>query len=188
MAERTNQAAENKLNFFSQVLSALGKNTDHQVAELLHQQRLTVSVAESLTGGLISSRLTSLPGSSDFFIGGLVCYSPRIKVTQVGIAPALISQYGVVSREVAVALAEEIRKRFKTDVGLGITGVAGPAPIPPAPVGQVFIAVASKNGTDWKELNLDGKREEIRNKAAEAALGLLWLHLGGETKALDRSA
>ncbi|MBU0630858.1 MAG: CinA family protein [Candidatus Margulisbacteria bacterium] len=180
MAERTDQTVENNLNFFSQVLSALGRNTDQQVTELLREQRLTISVAESLTGGLISSRLTSMAGSSDFFTGGIVCYSTRTKVSQVGVSPALISQFGVVSREVAVALAEEIRKRFKSDIGLGATGVAGPDPIPPAPVGKVFVAVASNNGTDWKELNIDGKREEIREKTAAAALGLLWLHLGGE--------
>ncbi len=180
MAERSGQTAENNLGFFSQVLAALGRNTDQQVSELLRERRLTVAVAESLTGGLISSRLTNLAGSSDFFIGGVVCYSPRIKVSQVGVSPALISQFGVVSRDVAVALAEEVRKRFKSDIGVGATGVAGPDPIPPAPVGKVFVAVSGKDGTDWKELNLDGKREEIRERSAAAALGLLWLHLGGK--------
>jgi PncC family amidohydrolase len=86
----------------------------------------------------------------------------------------------VVSKEVAVALAEEIRKRFRTDIGISSTGVAGPKPVPPTPVGRVYISVASNKKTEWKELNLQGTRSEIRTKAAQAALGLLWLHLGGE--------
>jgi nicotinamide-nucleotide amidase len=181
LAEPVPQAVEIKLeDFFTKVLSVIGKTTEQQIADLLKKNKQTISVAESLTGGMICSRLTTIPGSSDFFIGGIVCYSPRIKVTQVGISASLISQYGVVSKEVAIALAEEIRKRFRTDLGLSATGVAGPTPLPPAPVGRVYLALASHQGTEWKELNLQGTRSEIREKAAQAALGLLWLHLGGE--------
>lgn len=181
MAEQDIKAVEIKLeNFFTKVLSLIGKITDQQIADLLKKSKQTISVAESITGGLISSRLTTVPGSSEYFIGGLVCYHPRIKVVQVGISASLISKYGVVSKEVAIALAEEIRKRFKTDIGLSSTGVAGPTPLPPAPVGRVYIALASSKETEWKELNLQGTRSEIREKAAQAALGLLWLHLGGE--------
>jgi nicotinamide-nucleotide amidase len=181
VAEQDPKAVEIKLeSFFTKVLSMIGKITDKQIADLLKKRKQTVSVAESITGGQISSRLTSTAGSSDFFIGGIVCYHPRIKVVQVGISASLISQYGVASKEVAVALAEGIRKRFKTDIGLSSTGVAGPTPIPPAPVGRVYVALASDKETEWKELNLQGTRSEIRRKAAQAALGLLWLHLGGE--------
>jgi len=181
MAEPVPQAVEIKLeDFFTKVLSLIGKVTDQQIADLLRQNKQTVAVAESLTGGLVASHLTSVPGSSDYFIGGIVCYSPRIKVTQVGVPAALISQYGVVSKEVAIALAEEIKKRFRTDIGLATTGVAGPAPIPPAPVGKVYIALAGKSSVEWKELNLQGARAEIREKAARACLGLLWLYLGGD--------
>jgi nicotinamide mononucleotide (NMN) deamidase PncC len=81
---------------------------------------------------------------------------------------------------VAVALAEEMRKRYKTDIGISSTGVAGPTPIPPAPVGRVYIALASNKKTEWKELNFQGTRAEIRKKTTQAALGLLWLHLGGD--------
>jgi PncC family amidohydrolase len=167
-------------DFFTKVLSVIGKTTEEQISDLLKKAKQTVAVAESISGGLISSRLTSLPGSSEYFIGGVVCYSPRIKVIQVGVPAALISQYGVVSKEVAVSLAEEIRKRFRTDIGISATGVAGPAPLPPAPVGKVFIALSSNRATEWKELNLQGTRTEIREKASQAALGLLWLYLGGD--------
>lgn len=167
-------------DFFTKVLSMIGKTTEQQIADLLKKNRQTVSVAESLTGGLIASRLTNVPGSSDYFIGGIVCYSPRVKVTQVGVPAALISQFGMVSKEVALALAEEIRKRLRTDIGLAATGVAGPAPVPPAPVGRVYVALSGKSTSEWKELSLQGTRQEIREKTAQAALGLLWLYLGGD--------
>jgi len=167
-------------DFFTKVLSVIGRTTEAQIAETLRKNKQTVAVAESLTGGLISSRLTNVSGSSDYFIGGIVCYSTRAKVAQVGVPAALISQFGVVSKEVAISMAEEIKKRFRTEIGLAATGVAGPAPVPPAPVGKVFIALASDRETEWKELNLQGSRTEIREKAAQAALGLLWLYLGGE--------
>lgn len=190
MADQNNKPALNPPNvqpveikledFFTKVLSVIGRTTDQQISDLLKKSNQTVSVAESITGGLISNRLTNIPGSSEYFIGGIVCYSPRIKVVQVGVPAALISQYGAVSKEVAVSLAEEIRKRFRTDIGISATGVAGPAPIPPAPVGKAYIALASNREAEWKELNLQGTRAEIREKAAQAALGLLWLYLGGE--------
>jgi PncC family amidohydrolase len=181
MAERDSQVVEIKVeNFFSKILSMIGKVTARQIAELLQKNKQTVAVAESITGGLISSRLTSVAGSSEYFIGGIVCYHSRIKVIQVGVPASLISQHGVVSKEVAIAMAEEIRKRFRTDIGISSTGAAGPKPLPPAPVGRVYVALASNKGTEYKELTLQGGRNEIRTKAAQAALGLLWLHLGGE--------
>jgi nicotinamide-nucleotide amidase len=181
MAEPDIKTVEIKLeDFFTKVLSVIGRTTDQQICDLLKKSKQTISVAESLTGGLVSSRLTNVAGSSDYFIGGIVCYSPRIKVTHVGVPAALISRYGMVSKEVAVSMAEEIKKRFRTDIGLSATGVAGPAPIPPAPVGRAYIALSGKSEVEWKELNLQGTRSEIRDKAAQAALGLLWLYLGGE--------
>lgn len=181
MAEQDIRPTEIKLeDFFTKVLSVIGRTTDQQIADLLKKSKQTVAVAESVTGGLISSRLTNISGSSDYFIGSIVSYSSRVKVTNVGVPAALISQYGVVSKEVAVAMAEEIKKRLRTDIGIASTGVAGPAPIPPAPVGRVYIALAGKSTVEWKELNLQGSRPEIREKAAQAALGLLWLYLGGE--------
>lgn len=181
MAEQTHQAVEVKLeDFFTKILSVIGKTTDQQIADLLKKSKQTLAVAESVTGGMISSRLTNIPGSSVYFIGGLVCYSTRVKVIQLGVPAQLISQCGVVSKEVAISMAEEIRKRFRTDIGLSVTGAAGPSPVPPAPAGKVFIALASDRETDWKELHLQGPRSEVREKSTQAALGLLWLYLGGE--------
>jgi nicotinamide mononucleotide (NMN) deamidase PncC len=77
-------------------------------------------------------------------------------------------------------MAEGIKNRFKTDIGIASTGAAGPDPLPPAPVGRIYIALASSKEAEWKELNLQGTRTEIREKAAQAAMGLLWLYLGGD--------
>ncbi len=181
MAEQNPKTVEVKLeNFFSKILSMIGKVTDQQIADLLKKNKQTVATAESVTGGLIGHRLTNTAGSSEYYIGGLVCYHPRVKVIQAGVSAALINKYGQVSKEVAIALAEEIRKKFRTDIGIASTGVAGPKPVPPAPVGRIFVALASSKGTEYKELNLQGTRIEIKEKAAQAALGLLWLHMGGD--------
>lgn len=168
-------------DFFTRVLSVIGKTTETEVAELLKKAKKTVAVAESLTGGLLSSKLTSQPGSSDFFIGGIVCYHNRIKVMELGVPASAIAQGSPVSKEVAVAMAEGIKKRYRTDIGLSVTGIAGPtSTVPPKPIGLTYIGLASDQGTVFKELHLTGGRGEIREKAAAAALGLLWLHLGGE--------
>jgi len=185
MAEQEIKPIEVKLeDFFTKMLSAIGKTTDDEIASLLRKGKSTIAVAESVTGGLISSRLTAIAGASDYFIGGVVCYHNRSKVMDAGVSPSLISKHGPVSREVAVAMAEGIRKRMITEIGLASTGAAGPKPLPPAPVGLTFVAVSSSKGTDFKELYLQGTRGEIREKAAQAALGLLWLHLGGEEETL----
>lgn len=167
-------------DFFSKLLNMVGKTTDVELADLLKRSHKTVAVAESITGGMISARLTSLPGSSEFFIGGLVSYSTRIKIQELGIPGSVFAKEGAVSSTVAEQMAEGIRRRFKTDIGIGITGAAGPDPVPPAPVGQVFIAVSIGQKIEWKELTLSGSRSEIREKATQAALGLLWFALGGE--------
>jgi PncC family amidohydrolase len=164
-------------NFESKMLSGLGKINDDQIADLLKQSNQSVSAAESLTGGLLCERLTNIAGSSQYFMGGIVSYHNRIKVAELQIPGSLIAAKGAVSAEVAVAMAEGIRKRFKTDIGLSTTGCAGPEPVPPAPVGLAYIAVASINGTRVQDLHLQGTRQEIREKSAQAAIGLLWEHL-----------
>lgn len=168
-------------DFLGRVLSVIGKTTVEQVCELLRQSRISISVAESITGGLISERLTSLSGSTDYFVGGVVCYSSRSKVTEVGVPAKVIADHGAVSKETVVALAENIRKRLKSDIGLAATGYAGPGTGgEKGPVGLTYVAVASSQGSEWKELNLSGSRQEVREQAAQAALGLLWFHLGGK--------
>ncbi len=167
-------------DFFSKMLESIGRITDDQIAQILSRNHKTISTAESITGGMLASRLTGISGSSNYFIGGIISYHNRIKVTELMIPGSLIAKDGTVSGSVAVAMAEGIRKRFKTDIGLSTTGSAGPLPLPPAPVGLVYIGIATEKGSEVKELRLQGTRAEIRDKTVQAALGLLWLTLGGE--------
>ena len=148
-------------------------NLETMVAEILKARELSLAVAESITGGLLSERLTALPGSSSFFMGGVVCYSPRAKIIQTGIDPKIISEHGLVSEETALGLARGIRKRLLTDIGVSITGVAGPEPHGNMPVGTVFVAVATEQRDIVKEYDLAGDRAEIRRKSAQAAIGIL---------------
>lgn len=168
-------------DFFSRIMSAIGKTTDEEIAAAMMKDKKTIAVAESLTGGMVCQHLSSVPGSSDFFIGGIVCYSNRLKVMELGVPASLIAKEGPVSKEVALAMAESIRKRYRTDIGISATGIAGPGTgNPPKPLGLTYVAISSQDGSDCKELNLTGTRKEIREKAAQAALGLLWLSLTGQ--------
>lgn len=150
------------------------------VASLLTSQKRTVAVAESCTGGLLSQRLTTVPGSSEFFMEGVVAYSNESKSRDAGVPADLIASHGAVSAEVAEAMATGIRQRAGADVGLGVTGIAGPAGgTPDKPIGLVFIALADSGGSLHRMLMLGSEagREGIRFLAAQAALNLLRLHL-----------
>jgi PncC family amidohydrolase len=167
-------------DFFTKVLSVIGRTTDLQLSALLKSGHQTVAVAESITAGMVCARLANVPGSTEYFLGGIVSYHNRIKVSEVGVPAALIAKHGAVSKEVAVAMAENIRKKFKSEIGLAVTGLAGPKREDGLLPGKVFIALSSHRGVEFKELHLMGTRNEIRKKAAQACLGLLWLFLGGD--------
>lgn len=168
-------------DFFTRVMSIIGRTTETEVAYMLKKTAKTISTAESITGGLIASKLTSQPGSSEFFIGGIISYHNKVKVMDLGVSAAIIANQSPVSGDVAKAMAEGIRKRYRTDIGIASTGVAGPGTVsPPKPIGLTYIALATDQGTIVNELNLTGTRGEVREKAAAAALGMLWLSLGGE--------
>jgi PncC family amidohydrolase len=166
-------------DFFTKVLSVIGKTTDVQLASLLKSGHHTVAVAESLTAGLVCSRLASVAGSSEYFLGGIICYHNRIKVSEVGVPAALLTKHGPVSKEVALSLAENIRKKFKSEIGLATTGLAGPKTEEGLHPGLIYLALANHTGCEFKEVHLTGTRNEIRKKAAQVCLGMLWLHLGG---------
>lgn len=166
-------------DFFDDSLNLAEVKMEQSVAELLLKARATISVAESMTGGLIAERLTRTPGSSEYFIGGIVAYHPRIKVMQLGVNPKLIGRWGVVNPQVVESMAANVRERFKTTLGLATTGFAGPALREGEPVGLTFIALATPEGTKVKKFIFDGTRGEIRFKASQAALGLVWFYLGG---------
>ncbi|MEK6604281.1 MAG: competence/damage-inducible protein A [Nitrospirota bacterium] len=151
------------------------------VALKLKAKKLTVAVAESCTGGLIGQRLTSLPGSSAYFERGVVTYSDRAKVDLLKISEALIRQKGSVSAEVAQAMAEGVREQSGADLGLAVTGIAGPSGgTKEKPVGLVFLALADKKTSVSRQHLFSGDREGIRFRASQAALDLLRRHISGK--------
>ncbi len=147
------------------------------VGSLLVKQKKTAALAESCTGGLISHKLTNIPGSSEYFDRGVVSYSNEAKMTLLDVSPNLIEKYGAVSAETAVAMAEGVRWLARTSFGLAVTGIAGPSGgTPTKPVGLVYIALASDQAhTQWKKFNFSGDRLSIKNRTAQAALNMLRL-------------
>jgi nicotinamide-nucleotide amidase len=133
----------------------------------------TVAVAESLTGGLLGAALTSTPGSSSTFRGGLVVYATDLKETIAGVPGPLLDAEGPVSAHVAAALAGGARDRLGATYGVGVTGVAGPDSQDGVPVGTVYVAVAGPGGGDVRTLELPGDRGAVRSAAVAAALDLL---------------
>ena len=144
------------------------------VGRLLRERRLTLAVAESCTGGLLGHRLTEVPGSSAYFERGLVVYSNEAKQALLGVPATLLAAHGAVSGPVAEAMARGVRERAGTDLGLAVTGIAGPEGGSPAkPVGTVFIAVASPDGVEARRFRFGGTRSEIKALSALWALELL---------------
>ena len=156
------------------VYSRNGETLEAVVGGLLRHHRATVSVAESLTGGMLGERFTSVAGSSQYFIGGFITYTNEMKIEMLGVAPELLDKVGAVSRGVAEAMAVGARHRTKSTYALSVTGVAGPATgAETAPVGTTFISVADDTGTEVLERQFLGDRTRIRNFASQVALDLL---------------
>ena len=141
------------------------------IGNRLREKRWTLSIAESCTGGLICDRITDVPGSSDYFEGGMVNYSNESKARHLGISLNYIKRYGAVSPQVARKMAQGVRRVFNTTFGLSTTGVAGPTGgTKRSPIGRVFIGIASGKRTWIKKLDLKGSRREIKEKASKKAL------------------
>ena len=156
------------------VFSDNGDSLEQIVGYYLQMRNATLAVAESCTGGLLAERITSVSGSSRYFIGGAVVYSNKLKTKFAAVPPDLIKKYGAVSVEVAKAMAEGIRERCGATFGVGITGVAGPTGgTPDKPVGLVFHALAGDRGTEVVERNFPGDRKRIRWFATQQALDMI---------------
>ncbi len=156
------------------VYSRNGESLEQIVSFWLQMRNATLAVAESCTGGLLAERITSISGSSRFFLGGAVVYSNQLKTEFAGVPEDMIHRHGAVSREVAAALAEGIRYRCASTLGVGITGVAGPGGgSPEKPVGLVYHAVASASGTEVIQRNFLGDRKRIRRFASTMALDMV---------------
>ena len=159
------------------IFSRDGSPLEVVVARDLLKHYATISAAESCTGGLLSERLTTIAGSSAYFLGSVVCYSNDLKTAWADVPTEMIAAKGAVSPEVAVALAQGIRRRVGSTLGVGITGIAGPGGgSEEKPVGTVHIAVASPAGVRERTARFPGDREMIRMQASQAALDMVRLH------------
>ena len=160
------------------IFSRDGQALHEVVARELALHSTTIAVAESCTGGLLAQRLTSIAGSSSFFLGGVVCYSNERKTAWADVPPEMIATKGAVSPEVAVALADGIRRRVGSALGVGVTGIAGPGGgSEEKPVGTVHIALAHAAGVVERALTLPGDRDGIRWQASQVALDMVRIYL-----------
>jgi nicotinamide-nucleotide amidase len=144
------------------------------VLDLAREQGLSIAAAESCTGGLVAARLTSVPGSSESFAGGIVAYDNRLKRNLLGVSDEILSRHGAVSAETAAAMAQGVRGAVGADVGVSVTGVAGPGGgTPEKPVGLVHLHASTPAADEAMELHLPGDRAAVRRRAAASALHLL---------------
>jgi nicotinamide-nucleotide amidase len=152
-----------------------GRTIDEQLADILRERSLTIATAESCTGGLLAARLTERPGSSEYVRGAIVAYSNDVKIALAGVPAELIEVHGAVSQEVAEALAEGARERLGADIGVGITGIAGPGGgTEEKPVGLVWLSVARSDAPLLtRSISLPGGRADIRDRATTVALHLV---------------
>ena len=156
------------------VYSRDGTSMEQVVGTLLVERNWRIAVAESCTGGLITSRLTDVPGSSRYVERGVVAYTNESKVALLGVASALIDEHGAVSEPVAIAMAEGIRMRAATNVGIGVTGIAGPGGgTPQKPVGTVAVAAAAADLVRSRLFRFIGDREHVKFQASQAALDMV---------------
>jgi nicotinamide-nucleotide amidase len=160
------------------VYSVDGRPLEAIIGDLLRARRLTISVAESCSGGLLASRITDVPGSSDYFDRGAVCYSNAAKEEWLGVPGELIAKHGAVSEPVARSMADGIAERSGSDVGIGITGIAGPGGgTPEKPVGTVAIAVTAPSAQQVRTFLFLGSRDMVKFQSAQAAMNMLRLML-----------
>lgn len=144
------------------------------IGKILTQKQLTIALAESCTGGLITSRITDVSGSSNYLMGSIVCYTNKIKTDFIGVPAQIIIDHGAVSHQTATLLATNIRQKFTATIGMGITGIAGPGGATSTkPVGTVFIAIDGPLGILCKKYTFNGQRTDIKHRISQAALHML---------------
>ena len=152
----------------------MSEQLEVKLGKLLRERDWTIAVAETTTGGLISARIVSVPGSSAYYERGVIAYSALSKREMLGIDVQMMDTHGAVSAEAACAMAKGVRKVSGADLGLAETGIAGPIRgRSPKPIGTAYIALASAEGVVCREFQFDGDRDAIRNAIADAALQML---------------
>jgi PncC family amidohydrolase len=151
------------------------------IGDILRALNLKLVVAESCTGGLISSRITDVPGSSEYFLGGIVSYAYELKVTLLGVRWDTLNTYGAVSRAAVLEMAHGVRKRLNADIAISVSGIAGPGGgLPEKPVGTTWVGLAASDGEWAKLFQFSGSREENKSASATAALEMLLEYLQGK--------
>jgi PncC family amidohydrolase len=149
-----------------------------KIGKLLTAENLTFAVAESCTGGLVGHRVTDVPGSSTYFLGGIVAYAYDVKERLLSVRHNTLYDHGAVSAETASEMARGVRRALSTDIGLSVTGIAGPGGgMPDKPVGLVFVALSARDCERCERHIWDGDRSENKARSAEAALDLLRRYL-----------
>jgi nicotinamide-nucleotide amidase len=165
---------EARRHFGARFLDPAFKLPEEEVVHLLRERRLTVSFAESCTGGLLSKRITDIPGASDVFTGAVVAYDNTVKMRSLGVAEERLTKYGAVSAEVASDMAAGVRKSMRTDIGISTTGIAGPGGgTEGKPVGTVWFALADARGVKAFTMRISGGRERVRTFASLIAIEFL---------------
>jgi PncC family amidohydrolase len=158
----------------------IGENPalEKQIGALLRKHGKTISIAESCTGGLISHRITNVPDSSNYYNCSVIAYNNQSKIDTLHVSPETLKKFGVVSRQTAIEMAQGIKQVSGSDLGLAVTGIAGPeGGTPEKPVGLVYMCLASDESVVCEEFRFKGKREEIKFQASEAALEMIKKHV-----------
>ena len=151
---------------------------EKEIMDEFKKRGLSVSTAESCTGGLVSHRITNVSGSSDYYKGGVIAYANEVKEKVLHVAEKTLEEKGAVSAECALEMAEGVRKLLDTDIGIAITGIAGPTGgTPDKPVGLVYIALATKGYVYHEKYIFHGDRGENKHEAADAALEIIKMHV-----------
>jgi nicotinamide-nucleotide amidase len=179
-AKKMIRSVENKIRarFKEKIYGADSDSLGSALGALLRKKKKTLSTAESCTGGLLSSLITDIPGSSDYYVGGLVAYDNSVKIKELGLSKSLLGKYGAVSAPVAETMAQNIRETLNTDYSIAITGIAGPSGgSTKKPVGLVYIALSSRQKTIVTKNHFSGTRAEIKDRSAKTALNLLRIAL-----------
>jgi len=154
-----------------------------EVGTILCQRGLRLALAESCTGGLIGSRITDVPGSSEYFMGGIVAYSYQAKASLLGVSWDTLNAHGAVSRKTVLEMARGVRNALGTDIAVSVSGIAGPGGgTLDKPVGTTWVGLDAKDGEWAREFHFSGDREQIKSSAADAALQILLDYLQGNLR------
>lgn len=156
------------------------ESLDFQIGNLLRGRGLKLALAESCTGGLVGNRVTNVPGSSEYFLGGVVAYAYEAKVALLGVSWDTLNSKGAVSRETVLEMARGARKALNADVAVSVSGISGPGGgTPEKPVGTTWISLVAEDGAWAKVFQFEGDREQNKASAADAALQILYDYLQG---------